>query len=122
MFFASGLDEAPAGQTYQGWLINSETDIRSAGLFQANADGTAVLVVSGDLPAAQAFAITLEPDGGSAQPTVLPTAARGAAAGLSWSLSRVDPRWRRRGWGSALPRERWSVEAAVGGAPTRVPR
>ena len=49
MFFASGLDEAPAGQTYQGWLINSETDIRSAGLFQANADGTAVLVVSGDL-------------------------------------------------------------------------
>lgn len=72
VFFASGLAEAPAGQTYQGWLINSETDIRSAGLFQPNADGTAVLVVSGDLPAAQAFAITLEPDGGSAQPTVLP--------------------------------------------------
>lgn len=72
VFFASGLAAAPAGQTYQGWLINSETDIRSAGLFLPNADGTAVLVVTGDLQAAQAFAITLEPDGGSAQPTVLP--------------------------------------------------
>jgi Anti-sigma-K factor rskA len=72
IFFASGLAPAPEGQTYQGWLINSETDIRSAGLFLPRADGTAILVLTGDLPAAQAFAITLEPEGGSAQPTALP--------------------------------------------------
>jgi anti-sigma factor RsiW len=72
IFFASGLAPAPEGQTYQGWLINSETDIRSAGLFLPRPDGTAILVLTGDLPAAQAFAITLEPEGGSAQPTALP--------------------------------------------------
>ncbi len=72
VFFASGLEPAPEGQTYQGWLINSDTDIRSAGLFVPGADGNAVLVLTGDLPAAQAFAITLEPEGGSAQPTELP--------------------------------------------------
>jgi anti-sigma-K factor RskA len=72
IFFASGLAPAPEGRTYQGWLINSETDIRSAGLFLPRPDGTAILVLTGDVPAAQAFAITLEPEGGSAQPTALP--------------------------------------------------
>ena len=72
MFFGSGLAPAPEGQTYQGWLINSETDIRSAGLFLPRPDGTAILLLTGDVPAAQAFAITLEPEGGSAQPTALP--------------------------------------------------
>ena len=72
VFFASGLAPAPEGQTYQGWLVNSETDIRSAGLFAPRPNGTAALVLTGDLPAAQAFAITLEPAGGSAQPSVLP--------------------------------------------------
>jgi anti-sigma-K factor RskA len=72
VFFATGLAPAPEGQTYQGWLVNSETDIRSAGLFQPGADGSAVLLVTGDLLAAQAFAVTLEPAGGSPQPTALP--------------------------------------------------
>jgi anti-sigma-K factor RskA len=72
VFFASGLAPAPEGQTYQGWLRNSANEPRSAGLFLPGPDGTAILVLSGDLQEARAFGVTLEPEGGSPQPTGLP--------------------------------------------------
>ena len=119
MFFASGLDEAPAGQTYQGWLINSETDIRSAGLFQANADGTAVLVVSGDPGGAgvchhAGTGRWLRPADRSPTAAAVPRRPE-----LEPQPSRSMMAAKRLG---RLPRERWLVEAAAGGAPTRVPR
>jgi anti-sigma-K factor RskA len=70
--FANGLAATPAGSTYQGWLIDADSSIRSAGLFAPNRDGTAVLVLIDDLTTAQMFAVTMEPDGGSVQPTALP--------------------------------------------------
>jgi anti-sigma-K factor RskA len=72
VFFASGLAAAPEGQTYQGWLRNSENQPRSAGLFLPDRDGTAILLLSGDLQEARSFGVTLEPEGGSPQPTGLP--------------------------------------------------
>jgi anti-sigma-K factor RskA len=72
VFFASGLAAAPSGSTYQGWLIDADGGIRSAGLFAPNADATAVLLLTDDLATAREFAITVEPAGGSDQPTVLP--------------------------------------------------
>jgi anti-sigma-K factor RskA len=72
VFFASGLAPAPEGKTYQGWLRNSANEPRSAGLFLPGPDGTAVLVLSGDVQEARAFGITLEPEGGSPEPTGLP--------------------------------------------------
>jgi anti-sigma-K factor RskA len=72
VFFASGLAAAPSGSTYQGWLIDADGGIRSAGLFAPNAEATAVLLLTDDLATAREFAITVEPAGGSNKPTVLP--------------------------------------------------
>ena len=65
-----GLDQLEAGRTYQVWLIDSGGP-QSAGLLTVDANGQGVLIVTSELSIGsfQALGISVEPDGGSPQPT-----------------------------------------------------
>ncbi|HEV3234531.1 MAG TPA: anti-sigma factor [Candidatus Dormibacteraeota bacterium] len=65
------LDKMPtaaAGRTYQMWLIRNGKP-ESVGTMQPDAAGEADVTLNKDLGGYQQFAVTDEPDGGSAQPT-----------------------------------------------------
>ncbi|MGW7343445.1 anti-sigma factor [Streptomyces sp. NPDC054854] len=66
-FVSSGLPAAPAGRTYQLWFADGSV-MRPAGLVRA--DGATVL--TGPVGRATAIGLTLEPSGGSEQPTSPP--------------------------------------------------
>jgi anti-sigma-K factor RskA len=68
---ASGLDAAPAGKTYQAWFIADGTPV-SAGLASVGANGLMVMSNEEPAPGTTAVALTLEPTGGSDQPTTDP--------------------------------------------------
>ena len=71
VFTADGLAAAPAGRTYQLWIIQAGTP-RPIGTFDVNTKQHAELRVS-DLPApGSLIAVTEEPAGGSTQPTTQP--------------------------------------------------
>ncbi|HET9171582.1 MAG TPA: anti-sigma factor [Actinospica sp.] len=61
--------DAPAGKTYQLWLMTSSGAARSVGLMTATPD--APVLISGLAGEAQ-VGMTLEPSGGSARPTTTP--------------------------------------------------
>lgn len=65
------LPPPPAGKVYQLWFVTPEAKI-SAGLIKTKADGKGSIIV--DVPpglgTVAAAAITLEPEGGSSQPTM----------------------------------------------------
>ena len=69
-FVASGLPAAPAGKTYQLWVIAGGTP-RSAGVFDVDPKGTAALRVQPLRGAekVEVFAATLEPAGGLPRPS-----------------------------------------------------
>lgn len=70
---ASGLSALPTNQTYQLWMIADGKPI-SMGVFGTDAQGKAEVLMQ-DLPPAGAqnvFGITIEPSGGSQQPTSTP--------------------------------------------------
>lgn len=71
VFIADGLPAVPPGRTYQLWLID-ETGPESAGLVAPNIDGRVTHLLAGDIAEAVAVGVTIEPDGGSAQPTTEP--------------------------------------------------
>jgi anti-sigma-K factor RskA len=64
----SGYDDLPGGRVHQLWLMRPDVQPRSLGLF----DGDAPLVTSGLDASATSLAVTVEPDGGSRQPTSQP--------------------------------------------------
>src|SRR5262249_13329433 len=68
---ASGLDPAPAGQTYEVWAIRGQAPPEPAGLFATGPEkAVAVRLESLKNPAGvTAFAVSIEPAGGSASPT-----------------------------------------------------
>lgn len=73
--FASNLPPAPSGKAYEMWIIPKEDGTPvPAGLFQSASDLTAMHVYRGavDIHAGGAVAVTLENQGGAAQPTTLP--------------------------------------------------
>ena len=70
---ADGLTPAPAGQTYQIWYLDSSGAATSAG-FVPEGEHSAVLL-QGSPANAAAVGVTLEPSGGSAQPTTKPVLA-----------------------------------------------
>ena len=70
IFVASGLHQPPARHTYQLWLIKGGSPI-SAGTFKMQ-DGLAVLESSRRLNGVEKAAVTIEPEGGSRQPTTQP--------------------------------------------------
>jgi anti-sigma factor RsiW len=72
VFLASGLDRPPGGKVYQLWFDDGGT-MRSAGLMDPRRTDQAVLLV-GAVGEASGMGITVEPEGGSRQPTTDPLA------------------------------------------------
>lgn len=68
LLLTDDLEAAPSGHDYQAWTIGEQ--VRSAGLIQPES-GKAALDVTG-IEAADAVGITIEPEGGSDQPTTQP--------------------------------------------------
>jgi anti-sigma-K factor RskA len=66
----SGLSAAPSGKTYEAWVIPAHRSPRPAGLFPGGKDTT--LHLRGTVPNNAVVAVTVEPDGGSRQPTTKP--------------------------------------------------
>lgn len=64
-----GLESLGEGQTYELWYVRGDDPV-SAGLFQVDG-GTTTALLSGELQAGDAIAVTVEPTGGS--PTGAPT-------------------------------------------------
>ncbi|HEV7647777.1 MAG TPA: anti-sigma factor [Actinophytocola sp.] len=69
LLLTGDMPNAPSGKDYQAWTIGEEAT-KSAGLIQPQG-GKAALEVAG-IDAAQQVGITLEPEGGSDQPTQQP--------------------------------------------------
>ncbi len=70
--FAWHLPAAPAGKTYQMWLIDAKGDRTNGGLLVPDADQPFVMAViasPGPLTNFTGLGVTLEPSGGSPQPT-----------------------------------------------------
>lgn len=72
VFLASGMERPPSGKVYQIWF-NDEGTMRSAGLMDPAASDDAVLL-DGPVDRATGMGITVEPAGGSAEPTSDPVA------------------------------------------------
>lgn len=68
---AHGLAAAPSGRDYQLWLMSGDSAVRSVGLLP---DDGVPLVATALNDKSTAFAITVEPDGGSTRPTTDPVA------------------------------------------------
>lgn len=64
----SGFEDLPKNRVHQLWLMRPNVQPRSLGLF----DGDTPLVTSGMNTDATSLAVTVEPDGGSPQPTSQP--------------------------------------------------
>ncbi len=67
----SGLPDPGAGRTYQAWYLEGQTAV-SAGVFPLGTDGVTVVGMAGIAGAVTAVALTIEPSGGSSQPTSQP--------------------------------------------------
>ena len=65
----SGYGVPPGGRVHQLWLMRPDAQPRSLGLFRG---GDTPLVATGLDKSATSLAVTVEPDGGSAQPTSQP--------------------------------------------------
>ncbi|MFH0241675.1 anti-sigma factor domain-containing protein [Streptomyces sp. HK10] len=71
-FLASRLPEPPAGKVYQLWF-DDEGAMRPAGVVDASG-GRAAVMMDGPVAGADGMGVTVEPEGGSAQPTSEPLA------------------------------------------------
>ena len=67
--YSGQIAPAPAGKSYQLWLVPASGAPLSAGLVDADQQNGAVLIRLTPGVAAKAFAVTLEPQGGMPQPT-----------------------------------------------------
>ncbi|MFF1302157.1 anti-sigma factor domain-containing protein [Streptomyces sp. NPDC058307] len=72
VFVVSGMARPPGGKVYQLWFDDGGT-MRSAGLMDPDRSDQAVLM-RGGVDRASGMGITVEPDGGSKQPTTTPIA------------------------------------------------
>jgi anti-sigma-K factor RskA len=66
----SGLPKLEPGKTYQVWLIDGGAPI-SAGLLSVDENGQGVFIVNSDesIGSFNSLGISIEPDGGSQEPT-----------------------------------------------------
>ncbi|ROS31304.1 anti-sigma factor [Cellulomonas sp. PhB150] len=69
LFSATGLPALADGKVYQLWVVNGD-EAASAGVLSA--DGGSVRRLTDDFSSGDALAMTVEPEGGSAQPTTTP--------------------------------------------------
>ncbi|PJJ62435.1 anti-sigma factor [Compostimonas suwonensis] len=67
-----GLPSLPSGKAYEAWYIDASGAAASAGTFTAAGDGTTWHVLDGTMSAGDAVGVTVEPAGGSEQPTTDP--------------------------------------------------
>ncbi|MFJ8886172.1 anti-sigma factor domain-containing protein [Streptomyces sp. NPDC102402] len=72
VFLASGLTRPPSGKVYELWYNDGDA-MRPAGLMNPSATDDAVLM-DGPVDGASGMGITVEPEGGSEQPTTEPLA------------------------------------------------
>ncbi len=73
LLMASNLPPAPAGKAYEMWLIPKGAKPVPAGMFQSQADGTAMHIQPGPVDInGMTVAVTLEDQAGAAQPTSPP--------------------------------------------------
>jgi anti-sigma-K factor RskA len=68
VFLTDGMPETSSDEIYELWLIDDDGPA-PAGLFDVDERGRATRVLTGDLAGAAAIAVTVEPAGGSPQPT-----------------------------------------------------
>lgn len=66
---ADGLPVLDEGQTYQAWWVGPDQDITSAGVISSDLTAADLEVALEGDPDGAAFALSIEPVGGSAQPT-----------------------------------------------------
>lgn len=69
-----GLPALASGETYQMWFIRGDL-IVSAGLFTTDREGESTSLLDGTIEAGDAIAVSVEPSGGSEQPTTTPIVA-----------------------------------------------
>jgi len=74
VFLGSHLPELASGKTFQLWLVPGKGNPQSAGIFTTNAQGISVDVLAKSINSAEfaAVAVSVEPNGGSPQPTSTP--------------------------------------------------
>ena len=65
----SALGRPPEGKVYQAWYVGTDGAARSAGVLDEEAVEDGESVLEGSLAGAAAVAVTVEPEGGSQQPT-----------------------------------------------------
>ena len=82
LLIASNLPQAPAGKVYEMWMFPKGGKPVPAGLFQPESGGSAIHLQLGavDLGTTSAVAVTLENEGGAAQPTTTPVIVAAVAA------------------------------------------
>ncbi len=71
---ASNLAAAPNGHAYQLWLITVDGEALPAGFLEIGPDGRGEQMMRGDMEGVVAIGISVEPIGGSPQPTTDPIA------------------------------------------------
>jgi len=71
LFIASHLPPAPAGRTYEMWIVPKAGEPRPAGQFQSRSDGSAVHIQPNgvDAAATSAIAVTMEDEAGARHPS-----------------------------------------------------
>jgi hypothetical protein len=74
VFLGNRLPQLAAGKTFEFWLVPAKGNPQAAGLFTTNAQGIAVNVLAKSVNPADyaAVAVSIEPTGGSPQPTSKP--------------------------------------------------
>jgi anti-sigma-K factor RskA len=74
-FVGEGLSRLPSNRTYELWYINADGSARPAGLLDVGSRGKATQLLSGPVEQASTVGVTVEPSGGSKQPTSNPVLA-----------------------------------------------
>ena len=73
LFIGASLPGTATGKVFELWVIPAKGNPLPAGTFRRQADASAVYLRPGPVPAdAAALAVTIEPEGGSPQPTTTP--------------------------------------------------
>jgi anti-sigma-K factor RskA len=72
VFIGADLPRIDPDKTFELWVIPATGNPVPVGLFRSQSDATAVFVWPGPVASAAAIEVTVEPQGGSAQPTTKP--------------------------------------------------
>jgi Anti-sigma-K factor rskA len=72
VFIGASLPRIDSSKTFELWVLPAKGNPIPAGIFQSQPDATAVFVRPGPVDNAAAIAVTVEPEGGSPQPTTTP--------------------------------------------------